>query len=61
MSSRLDIRPITVSLFMESETNRRRDSCSRGVQMVFRIAFKFQVQRSNIVQISTIFHCKNQV
>jgi len=29
--------------------------------MLFRIVFKFQVQRSNMVQIPVIFHCKNQV
>ena len=42
-------------LFMKSEVNQRRDSCSRGVQMAFRILFKCRLQHSNAVQMSTIY------
>jgi hypothetical protein len=48
-------------LFMKSEENQRRDSCSRDVQIVFRIMFKCRLQRSNVVQISTFCQFINHV
>jgi hypothetical protein len=48
-------------LFMKSEVNRGNDSCSRSVQLMFRIAFKFLIQRSNMVQIPPVFPWGNHV
>lgn len=48
-------------LFMKSEVNQRRDSCSKDVQIVFRILFKCRLQRSNMVQIPTIYRCENHM
>jgi len=48
-------------LFMKSKGNQRRDSCSRDVQMAFRILFKCRLHHSNVVHISIIYQYENQL
>ena len=48
-------------LFMKSRRNQRSDSCSRDVQIAFKILFKCRLHHSNVVQISMIYQFKNHV